>query len=391
VTDSSSEDLVKQQQLFQIQQQIQAHIAKLSKEPPQSQISKEPPTNSHNTDSPSKVNISQIPPPPPPPPLSSQRIHLHANISTSSSSSVPLLPPPPPSFPFLSETTSLNHSNSESEHPIPIAQPTFFASSSGQHTQLNSNNNQQHEITQPLNNQLLISPIFSLQPSPPIILDLMNVPVGQMANVIRSAVKLGHPKYTPIDASKLSSTPIVHVEPGRLEARISEFYRKLQQLTANEKREKDNDRDRDRDRDQQSDGLEGWERHVRPNSLDESKVDDSSRIVGRKHSRSIVAATAKPVMNGASTSSEVEISADNMGHKLLRGLGWQQGVGLGVDSGGRVEPVRGDKAGKIGSDRTGLGVNMSSNKYADSGLDFNAYRKQLSSDYHYRISEREQR
>jgi hypothetical protein len=87
---------------------------------------------------------------------------------------------------------------------------------------------------------------------------------------------------------------------------------------------------------------------------------------------------------------ETEIAEDNMGHKLLRGLGWQQGVGLGAGGSGIVEPVRGDIAGKLGKDRTGLGVAGDNNPDLVLGsIDLNKYRKMLSSEYHTRISEKE--
>ena len=49
------------------------------------------------------------------------------------------------------------------------------------------------------------------------------------------------------------------------------------------------------------------------------------------------------------------ITEDNVGHKLLRELGWKEGGGLGREGAGIVEPIR--EAGKKDkSDTTGIGV-----------------------------------
>jgi RNA-binding protein 5/10 len=78
------------------------------------------------------------------------------------------------------------------------------------------------------------------------------------------------------------------------------------------------------------------------------------------------------------------ISEDNMGHKLLKGLGWQQGTGLGADQGGIVEPI----SSKAAADRAGLGAHAAEemeymNK--DGTVDYSLYRKQRSSQYHSRF------
>jgi hypothetical protein len=61
--------------------------------------------------------------------------------------------------------------------------------------------------------------------------DIERVSVGYMSNIMRTAIKNGHPKYTPVDLRQLSglvSAP--YIEPGRLEVRMSDFYNKTAEL-----------------------------------------------------------------------------------------------------------------------------------------------------------------
>lgn len=58
--------------------------------------------------------------------------------------------------------------------------------------------------------------------------DLQKVPVGSLANMTKTAKKIGHGKYSPLDIAIISQTAPAYVEPGRLDARVSDFYRKLQ-------------------------------------------------------------------------------------------------------------------------------------------------------------------
>jgi hypothetical protein len=51
-----------------------------------------------------------------------------------------------------------------------------------------------------------------------------------MANIVKAALKSKHPRYIPIDPSTLTQVIPPHVEPGRLEARINEFYRKVESI-----------------------------------------------------------------------------------------------------------------------------------------------------------------
>lgn len=54
--------------------------------------------------------------------------------------------------------------------------------------------------------------------------------VGHMCNIVRTAKKMGLPRYQPIDMSIVMQVSIPHIEPGRLDARVAEFYRALDAL-----------------------------------------------------------------------------------------------------------------------------------------------------------------
>ena len=45
----------------------------------------------------------------------------------------------------------------------------------------------------------------------------------------------------------------------------------------------------------------------------------------------------------------------NVGHQMLKSLGWKEGEGLGKDKGGITEPVRADQAQLVGS-KSGVGA-----------------------------------
>lgn len=54
-----------------------------------------------------------------------------------------------------------------------------------------------------------------------------------------------------------------------------------------------------------------------------------------------------------------EISEDNVGHKLLRNLGWQQGNSLGSEgTSGIIEPIRGDQGKLTSKDRRYIKINF---------------------------------
>lgn len=77
------------------------------------------------------------------------------------------------------------------------------------------------------------------------------ISVGILANVMKAAIKSGHPKYYPLDMLSIPQAVAAHVEPGRLEIRLNEFYRKKEEIdnpvlnSNNKKRLSGDEEDRD--------------------------------------------------------------------------------------------------------------------------------------------------
>jgi hypothetical protein len=165
-----------------------------------------------------------------------------------------------------------------------------------------------------------------MQQSPPPMLDLHCIPVGIMSNIIRNVLKLGHEPYTPLSFAEVSQPPVSpSIEPGRLEARVLDYYRKVEK---------------------------GHESKSSTNNVS----DDEYRMSSRKRSRGdsfsdevdsirISQFANRPVVSLPPAS----IPGDNLGHQILRGLGWQDGEGLGVSNSGIVDPIQAsDHKGKTG-------------------------------------------
>lgn len=215
------------------------------------------------------------------------------------------------------------------------------------------------------------------------LIDLSKIPVGNMANIVKAAKRAGHAPYTPIDVTQYASLVNPHVEPGRVEARVSEFYSQLESIMnprSHDGRRAEAERERhDQRRESKREKEEDvWEKYVP--GYEESKELDVDRARPRKQARHVTT-REEPL-----ASVESEISEDNLGHKLLRGLGWQQGSGLGADNSGIVAPINAKPA----ADRVaGIGMNSSEPETLVAGsIDYAAYRKQLSSQYHTRMAER---
>jgi hypothetical protein len=83
----------------------------------------------------------------------------------------------------------------------------------------------QQPIHNPLPQQLIHNPL----PQQPLKLypDLHRVTVGTMVNIIKSALKTGHTGYIPIDNNTVTTANPPFIELGRLEARVSDYYKKI--------------------------------------------------------------------------------------------------------------------------------------------------------------------
>ena len=202
-----------------------------------------------------------------------------------------------------------------------------------------------------------------IAPPPVVTIDLHRIPVGTMATIVKNCLKSGHPPYRPIDTRKLPSANMSLGEVGRLETRVGDFYKKLKKILD------PNDNQTSSSKESKSSFGFG----------DDNILSKGLTTIGKKHPRPMI-----DLLPMVPQQPEAEISEENVGHKLLRSYGWQQGDGLGVDNSGIVEPIREDKS-KLGKDRTGLGV--ASDVAADNSI--SAYRKHMSSAFYQRISDRD--
>mmetsp|Transcript_16610 Transcript_16610/g.25000 ORF Transcript_16610/g.25000 Transcript_16610/m.25000 type:complete len:510 (-) Transcript_16610:49-1578(-) len=187
-------------------------------------------------------------------------------------------------------------------------------------------------------------------PAPLFKVDLRTCSVGTMVNVIRAALAVGQKKYSPLPATAAHHTPSPYVEPGRLEARVGEYYRKVNKVLGRE----------DVDNHQWGRGAT----RDRSDSVDESNIAKRSKLSAHE-----------------SRPAEV-IADDNVGHTMLRGLGWQKGGGLGANGSGVVDPVQPQG----NADKRGVGAGNSSSGLGSS--EYLEYRGMMSSDYKTRFADR---
>lgn len=64
--------------------------------------------------------------------------------------------------------------------------------------------------------------------SPTAAIDPLLIPVGALANLVKGYLRCGGEPYTTIDPLHSPISVVAHVEPGRLNARLTDFYRKLE-------------------------------------------------------------------------------------------------------------------------------------------------------------------
>jgi hypothetical protein len=95
-------------------------------------------------------------------------------------------------------------------------------------------------------------------------MDISKLSVGLMSNILKGALKIGHPKYSPLALSAFAFSMPPHIEPSRLEARVSEFYKTVSGIkhkadnrsdedgTSREHRTRNRSRSRSRDRRQRA-------------------------------------------------------------------------------------------------------------------------------------------
>lgn len=188
--------------------------------------------------------------------------------------------------------------------------------------------------------------------------DLASVPVGVMAGLVKVALSAGHEPWKPIDVSTMPSLMPPAIEPARLEARVNEFYRVLEKERA-VRAEKRAAREKEL--------LEDDRNFAVLHPLDDVE-DQRSAEVAPTTSR----VTATPAEPRPAPQPE-PIGDENLGKKMLRGMGWEEGRGLGVAGRGRAEPI--NDAGQ--TDKIGIGLR----KQDDEPDIYAQYRTQRGSSY----------
>jgi hypothetical protein len=121
--------------------------------------------------------------------------------------SLPFLPPPPPPIPYsqFSESQSEGVHQSLHQPPPPPPPPAFF---------------------QPHHSMASVVP--QPQPPVPVAIDPLLIPVGALANLVKGYLRCGGEPFTTIDPLQSPINVLSHVEPGRLNVRLLDFYRKLE-------------------------------------------------------------------------------------------------------------------------------------------------------------------
>jgi hypothetical protein len=204
-------------------------------------------------------------------------------------------------------------------------------------------------------------------------LDLNRISVGNMVNIVKAAVKAGHPKYEPINPADFAGNVAPYVEPGRLDIRINDFYKKAEKMLETY--------------DVPADALEvaSYGNMDSVGNREAGRYSDSNHRgdAGNDQAGYFSApSSGNSLMPPPQSSGPLDES--NMGHQIMSKLGWSQGSGLGAGGAGIVDPV--EAAGNKG--KSGVGLD---GMYEVEQEDFEAYRQKRSSEYFTKIDQRETR
>mmetsp|Transcript_5530 Transcript_5530/g.7791 ORF Transcript_5530/g.7791 Transcript_5530/m.7791 type:complete len:594 (+) Transcript_5530:154-1935(+) len=180
--------------------------------------------------------------------------------------------------------------------------------------------------------------------------DLSSMQVGIMVNIVRSALRNGAKPYAPIELARLPPSKIQQIEPGRLDVRLSDYYRLL---TLD-----DDVREREAEKEERKREIEmEMERKNRKVEKDKTRKErDKEKLIIR----------GQEIF--ANSKLETSISEDNLGYQALKKMGWQEGLGLGSLGKGISEPV------KNGGQNSRFGVGVKTKEESDMDI-FEKYRK----------------
>ena len=189
--------------------------------------------------------------------------------------------------------------------------------------------------------------------------DLSTIPVGVMAGLVKVALNGGHEPWRPLDLTTMPTAAPMPVEPGRLEARVKEFYRllekdKLRRAAQQKPPSTHNDEEEDPEHRAQQDDRK------RRRAYEQLDSGYSTRRVDED-------ATRRQGLDAA-------IGADNMGHQMLQQMGWREG-GLGARGTGIAEPI------DVRQQQSNQGVGAQQAQQQQPQDEFSQYRTQRSSQY----------
>ena len=177
-------------------------------------------------------------------------------------------------------------------------------------------------------------------------------------HLVKVALNGGHEPWRPLDLTTMPTSQPMPVEPGRLEARVKEFYRllekdKLRRAAQQKPPSTHNDEEEDPEHRAQQDDRK------RRRAYEQLDSGYSTRRVDED-------ATRRQGLDAA-------IGADNMGHQMLQQMGWREG-GLGARGTGIAEPIDVRQQ----QSNQGVGAQQAPPQPQD---EFSQYRTQRSSQY----------
>lgn len=148
--------------------------------------------------------------------------------------------------------------------------------------------------------------------------DLSTIPVGVMTGLVKVALNGGHEPWRPLDLTTMPNATPAPVEPGRLEARVKEFYRllekdKLRRAVLQKPLQMEEEED---ERPQQQDDRK------RRRAYEQLDSGYSTRRQDDEPARGL----------------DVALGEDNIGRGMLQQMGWTEG-GLGARGTGIAEPL----------------------------------------------------
>ncbi|CAM9122712.1 unnamed protein product [Scytosiphon promiscuus] len=200
---------------------------------------------------------------------------------------------------------------------------------------------------------------------------LEKLPVGTMAGILRVSLRNGFRRYKPVDLKLLPKYVTPHIEPGRLDVRVDEFYSRATLKQVEEERQKEKEQ-RKVEEERKSAGKDG-------------AAAGGQRDRGRRNRDGGFAAGGSQGLRAKQAQLELEsdmqgrekvLGEENIGHNLLKKMGWSEGTGLGSSRSGMVEPISG--SGQMDKAGIGGGEGAVKKKTAAEQDAFEAYRRNKS-------------